>query len=236
LAAQARRSIEQRLRRALLPFGPRIERATIRFEDVNGPRGGAGLECSIKVVSNSESLLIGQRATDVLEAVRRALPRVARAIRQHADRSSCKTPAPSGARTTAPPRRMPRRRVAPDSAQLPQRSASHETSLMGKRSGRRRAALPGVLERPEKLRRDALVDTAAQGISETDRKAGGRRTARRNSKAEASSVPYALEDSLDQPSRKSTRAGGDRVKAGTQLARRAQPKVRSPAARADRGR
>jgi hypothetical protein len=107
---------------------------------------------------------------------------------------------------------------------------------MGKRSGRRRAALPGVLERPEKLRRDALVDTAAQGISETDRKAGGRRTARRNSKAEASSVPYALEDSLDQPSRKSTRAGGDRVKAGTQLARRAQPKVRSPAARADRGR
>jgi hypothetical protein len=232
LAAEARRSIEQRLRRALLPFGPRIERATIRFEDLNGPRGGAGLECSIKVVlSGTQSLLIEQRATEVLEAVRLALPRVARAVRQHADRSSRKTPAPTKARAKAGPRR--RSNAAAD---VPKEPASDASSLMDKRAGRRRAGLPAALARPEKLRRDAWVDTAAEGVSQTDRKAGGGRTARRNSKAKASSVPYALEDSLDQPSRKSTRSGGDRVKAATQLARRAQRKVRSPAARAARGR
>jgi len=66
LSAETRRRIEQRLRRALAPLGPRIERASIRFDDVDGHRHGSGLRCAIKVVfSGSDSIIIDQRATSV---------------------------------------------------------------------------------------------------------------------------------------------------------------------------
>jgi hypothetical protein len=45
-------------------------------------------------------------------------------------------------------------------------------------------------------------------------------------------MTYALEDSRGQPSRKSTRASGNRTKAATQLTRRVRRRVSSPSARA----
>lgn len=99
LAAPARRSIEQRLRRALAPFGPRIERASIRFEDLNGPRGGVDLYCAIKIVfSGSDSVIVEERGASVLEAVRRVIPRVGRIVRRHVDASGKKTPRATRAR------------------------------------------------------------------------------------------------------------------------------------------
>ena len=47
-------------------------------------------------------------------------------------------------------------------------------------------------------------------------------------------MSYALEDSLGQPSGKSTRASGNRTKAATQLTRRARRKVSAPSSRAAR--
>lgn len=225
LPAVTRRSIEERLRGTLAPFGPRIERASIRFEDLNGPRGGVDIHCTIKVVlSGSESIIIEQRAPDVLDASRRALSRVARTVRQYADRRGGKTP-----RATTAPRRAARK-AAPRPA-LP-KAARGTGSIIGKRAGRGSASLAAALERPEKLRRDAYVDTAEAGVSETERKAGGTFSARRNSKLETSGMTYALEDSRGKPSRKSTRGSAGRSKAATQLTRRAQRKVRSPQARA----
>lgn len=237
LAAETRRSIEQQLGRVLAPFGTRIERASIRLEDVNGPRGGVGLDCTIKVVlSGSRSLIIEERATNPLETVRRALPRVARSIRQHAEQSGRKTPAAGGPRAQrkrSAPRRLENAAAASAAVgESPRAGGAPEfESLMGKRSGRRATGLPAALLRPEKQRRNALVDTAAPGVSEADRKAGGRHTARRNSKANPGGAPYALEDSLGTPSRKSTRGGGARVKAAAQLTRRARRKVQAPSAR-----
>jgi hypothetical protein len=228
LPAVARRSIEERLRGTLAPFGPRIERASIRFQDLNGPRGGVDIHCTIKVVlSGSDSIIIEQRAPDVLAAARRALPRVARTVRQYADRRGGKTP-----KATAAPRRAGSRKPAP--SQASPNAERDPGSIIGKRAGRGSASLAAALERPEKLRRDAYVDTAEAGVTETDRKAGGMFSARRNSKAKTSGMTYALEDSRGKPSRKSTRGSTGRSKAATQLTGRVQRKVRSPQARAAR--
>jgi hypothetical protein len=222
-----RRSIEARLRRVLAPFGPRIERATIRFEDVNGPRRGVGMRCAIKVVfSGSDSIIVEERATNVLETARLAIPRVARSVRRYAGQSGAKTP------------RATRRSTAPRAAWAAEQAASKlpdPGSLIGKRVGGGAANLAAALERPEKLRRDVLVDTAQPGVSATDRKAGGGSTARRNSKRSNSGMTAALEDSRRKPSRKSTRGGTNRAQGATQLTRRAQRRVRSPQARAQRG-
>jgi len=89
----ARTSIEERLRSTLTPFGTRISRAVIRLQDENGPRGGPGLRCRIEIVfEHGERVHIEQRASEVLEAVRRIMPRVARAVRHHVERSGQKTP------------------------------------------------------------------------------------------------------------------------------------------------
>jgi hypothetical protein len=227
LSADARRRIEQRLRRALAPFGPRIERASIRFEDLNGPRHGLGLRCAIKVVfSGSDSIIIDQRATSVLESVRRAMPRVARSVRRFTDQSGHRTP-----RATHPRRAGSRR--SPPAATTSR--ATDDGSLIGNRVGRGPANWAAVLERPEKQQRDAEVDTAEPGVSATDRKAGGKSTARRNSKRNDSGMTVALEDSRGKPSRKSTRGGKNRAKAASQLTRRTQRQLRSPTARAARG-
>jgi hypothetical protein len=229
LALEDRRRIEARLRRALAPFGTRIERATIRFEDVNGPRQGVGMRCAIKVVfSGSDSIIVAEQATSVLATATLAIPRVARSVRRHVDQSGVKTPRATRRRSPAP------RRASTSEQEAPQ--VPDEGSLIGKRVGRGQANLAAALERPEKLRRDALVDTAQPGVSATDRKAGGGITARRNSKRNNSGMTSALEDSRSTPSRKSTRGGTNRAKAATQLTRRAQRKVRSPQARAERGR
>jgi len=227
LALDDRRSFEDRLRRALAPFGPRIERASIRFEDVNGPRKGVGMRCAIKVVlSGNDSIIVEERAISVPETIRRAIPRVARAMRSHAARHG-RTPAATHRRNAAP--RVPALPAA-------SRAATDAEGLIGRRVGRGKAKLAAALERPEKLRRDALVDTAQPGVSATDRKAGGEHTARRNSKQDDAGMTSALEDSRSKPSRKSTRGGANRAKAATQLTRRAQRKVRSPQARAASGR
>lgn len=225
LSAVTRRSIEERLRATLAPFGPRIERASIRFEDLNGPRGGVDIHCTIKVVlSGSDSLIIEQRAPDALDAARLALRRVARNVRQYTGRRGDKTP-----RATSVPRRAAPRKPAP--SQAPQ-DAVGDTGSIVKGAGRGSASLAAALERPEKLRRDAYVDTAEPGVSETERKAGGTFSARRNSKVDTSGMTYALEDSRGKPSRKSTRGSAGRSKAATQLTQRAQRKARSPQARA----
>ena len=136
----------------LAPFGPRIERASIRFEDSNGPRGGVDLRCAIKlVVSGSDSIIIEQRGASVLDVVRRALPRVGRIVRRQVDARGGKTPQPTRPRRSARGEAMARgpRRVEHASGD------GLDEALIGERAGRRSRGLPAALERPEKARRDA---------------------------------------------------------------------------------
>src|SRR5262245_39544962 len=61
-AEYARRRLGNKLGR----LARRIERLTVRYEDVNGPRGGVDTVCRVKVVlTGLPSVLFEARATDV---------------------------------------------------------------------------------------------------------------------------------------------------------------------------
>jgi hypothetical protein len=75
--------IHGRLGLRLGKFAAYIERLTVRFEDVNGPRGGIDVACRIKaVISGLPSVVVTELAGDPVEAFDRAGQRLERAVRQ----------------------------------------------------------------------------------------------------------------------------------------------------------
>jgi hypothetical protein len=117
--------IEQRLGLRLGKFALHIERLTVRFEDVNGPRGGRDVACKIKVViSGLPSIVVTELARSAPEAFNRADGRVERAVRDAIDRardrgtleavrprrvSGARTTRAKGARASTAPRNFTRR-------------------------------------------------------------------------------------------------------------------------------
>ena len=74
--------IHRRLGLRLGKFAPRIERLTVRFNDVNGPRGGIDVACRIKVViSGLPSVVVTELAGDPVQAFDLAGQRIERAVR-----------------------------------------------------------------------------------------------------------------------------------------------------------
>jgi hypothetical protein len=83
-----RARIRRRLGWRLGKFAPRIERLTVRFEDVNGPRGGRDISCKIKVViSGLPSVVVSEVAGNALEAFDRSDGRVERVVRRAIQRA-----------------------------------------------------------------------------------------------------------------------------------------------------
>lgn len=77
----------ERLGLRLGKFALRVERLTVRFEDVNGPRGGRDVRCAIKVVmSGLPSIVVSELAGSAVEAFDRADGRVERAVRRAVQR------------------------------------------------------------------------------------------------------------------------------------------------------
>ena len=99
---------------------------------------------------------------------------------------------------------------------------------IAERSGEKRP------KRPARKRGDVPVDTAAPGVSATDKKRGSGSTATRNASQHAArSAAYALDDSATgKPSRKSTRGSANASKPDSNLQRRQIRKTRSPSTRA----
>ncbi|WP_437729433.1 HPF/RaiA family ribosome-associated protein [Sorangium sp. So ce861] len=225
-----RAHVRQSLGAKLGRFALRIERLTVRFTDVNGPRGGVDVTCDVKVVlSGRPSVVYQTRGQEPREAIDRAVPGIVRAVQsalERAPRAASRAPARGPERTA---------RAAKRGAAAPARLGhpSPEGSFIGRRVGRSKENLERALERPEKSRRDVPVDTAAPGRSATDRKAGGGSTARRNTMRRARKASAALEDSAqDRPSRKSTRKSENRAKQGSKLQRREVRRAATPSARA----
>ncbi len=212
------------LGRRLARFATHIERASVRVEDINGPRGGVDTACRIQLtVSGLPSIVVERRALNAELALKSAASAVGRAMDRSVARARLGTPAPT--------------RPAPARTRKPRSSPGVRPeggSLIGRRVGRASPNLRRAADRPEKLRRDAWVDTAAPGVTATDRKAGGGSSAARNTKLRRAGMGYTLEDSATKPSRKSTRKSANRAKSGSQLARRTRRKVHSPKARASR--
>jgi hypothetical protein len=218
------RTIRPRLSRKLGAHALEIERVTIRFTDVNGPRGGVGTDCELKVVLRSApSVIVSKRAAAPAIAFARAMASAARSLRSRLDRRGGSASRGSRAELRAPDKAVGS--LAPP-----------WTSLIGRDVGRSAANLGQALDRPEKRRRDALVDTALPGVSATARKAGGEHSARRNTRRPRSGMTAALEDSRGKPSRKSTRRSSNRAKTSQGKERTAVARTLSPSARAARGR
>jgi len=198
-----------------------IERISVRFEDVNGPRGGVDTVCRMKVVlSGLPSVVVEERGVDQRRALLRAALTLDRAVRKTLDRAGWRTPKEETPVAGAPAARTPEQ--------------VDEGSLIGRRVGRSQKNLEAALARPEKVRGDVYVDTAAPGKSASDRKVGQGATARRNTRRNTARMGATLEDSRTRPSRKSTRKSANRQKAGAQQQRAQRRKVSAPKARATR--
>jgi hypothetical protein len=172
----AQKRARAKLGRALASMAPRIERLTVRFEDVNGPRGGVDTLCRMKaVVSGAPSIVIEQSGSDPAEALARATPRLRRALRDLFDRGGGRMPAPSrlealppkrpqategGSRSTATRNwRRPNRRmtvVLEDSQRKPSRKSTRRSANRARaankktRRQRARAATPRARHRKGK--------------------------------------------------------------------------------------
>ena len=117
-------AVEKRTRallgRRLARFGTFIERAEVRFKDVNGPaRGGVDTRCRIKLtVSRRPSVFVEERALDANRALTRAGSSVARAMARSVEREGLPTLAPTRAAPAAPsPAARPKSQEAPAAAQ-----------------------------------------------------------------------------------------------------------------------
>lgn len=220
LEPELRAELRERLGSKLSRYAREIERVSLRMLDVNGPRGGVDTRCQIKVViSGRPSVIVEELATDPREAFRLALPRLESAVRRELGRAGRNV------------RKGPARRGKTGA----NRERDDDGSLIGRRVGRGPENLLRALERPEKQRRDAFVDTSAPDTSASDRKAGYGATAARNTRARAPKAIAALEDSRDsRPSRKSTRRSANRQKAATPMERQHQLAIHAPGERAAR--
>jgi ribosome-associated translation inhibitor RaiA len=69
LDEDTREHVNERMERLLQKLGKSAMRATVRFVDVNGPKGGVDTVCRIKIVlPHMQSLVTEARGTDVREA------------------------------------------------------------------------------------------------------------------------------------------------------------------------
>jgi hypothetical protein len=212
--------IRAQLPRRMSQAAGAIERATVRFEDLNGPRGGVDTVCRIKLVlAGRPSILVEKRAGSAGPAFAAA----ARAIETAVARTSEHHRLRGGRRASSAGSQAARPAAPPDDGEI-----------IGRRVGRGAAAMARALERPEKLDRAADVDTAAPGVSASARRAGGGMTARRNSRASSDRATAALEDSRTRPSRKSTRKSGNRGKPSQGKERNAVAQMLTPRARRSR--
>jgi hypothetical protein len=228
---ETRAQLRARLTRKLGKYAMQIERVSLRLDDLNGPRGGVDIVCKIKVVlAGLPSIVAEERAPDVREAAVRAGDVVTRAVRRALDRAGRSARARS--RSKSPAAAAIQKEDAASRA-VPR---DDDGSLIGRRVGRSSAQLERALARPEKLRRDVPVDTAAPGVSASDRRVGHGATATRNTKRNRAGMTASLEDSRTTPSRKSTRKSTNRAKGAVALAHNASEQARAPKAQATRAR
>jgi ribosome-associated translation inhibitor RaiA len=216
--------VRKKLGRKLGKFAHAIERVSVRFDDVNGPRGGVDTVSRIKVVlSERPSVVIESHGVDAQHAFDQASQRTERTVRRSLGRAGVTRGRDVPKRTDVAKLTKGTRAPAPRLSAPRAYAPPPDGSLIGARVGRSAANLERTLEW------SPAVDTSLPGLSASDRKAGGGSTAARNVKRNTSRATAALEDSATgKPSRKSTRGSVNRSKAGSKQGRQAKVRASSP--------
>jgi ribosome-associated translation inhibitor RaiA len=97
-----RAHLDRRARRELGKFAPHIGRITVRFRDVNGPRGGIDQSCEIKLVlDRMPSVLVAKRATTPRAAFDLAAASAERTLRRQIARTGTRAPRDSRKRAAS---------------------------------------------------------------------------------------------------------------------------------------
>lgn len=230
--ASLRKWVNDRLGRQLGKFAPQIERVEVRFDDVNGNKGGVDRTCMVHVVLSSlPPVVVEMLGQTDLEAFDLAAGRAERATRRNLEKHGFSTghkkrhhhdrnEQPHDGMSLSDPRM--------GDGMLDSEMGKLEP-LFGKRVGQGHDQLMLLQQRPEKVRRDIQVDTSKPGTSANDRKVGYGHTGKRNTKLNTAGMSYALEDSTDgKPSRKSTRGSSNRIKPDNGLTLKTKSSVLSP--------
>jgi hypothetical protein len=201
----------RRIRDALAPYDRHVTRVAVRLEPAGrGGRKGDAL-CVVEVtVDRATSIVAEEHGRGAVEAIDLATTAIGSLLRERFGDAK-----PRAAKNGVKDKTKGR------------------GSLVGRRVGHSVGDVAVARARPEKKKRDALVDTSAEGTAADDRVIGYGSTASRNTKGKTSGMSYALEDSATgKPSRKSTRGSTNRVKPDSNLRRRETRRVRSPKTRA----
>ena len=104
LSDRLEEEVRPRLTQHLGRHALQIQRVTVRFDDLNGPKGGVDMVCEIKVTLRGlPPVVVTETASTPTLAFRRAVPRVTRAVRRELDRHG-RSAAKTGARSAAAPR------------------------------------------------------------------------------------------------------------------------------------
>lgn len=159
---RAQQRVRAKLGRALSPMATRIERVSVRFDDVNGPRGGVATRCRARVVlSGMDSVVVEERGRNPTHAVALVAPVLQRSLKRMVQRSGGKAPAPSHAppaaktssapRSEKPPRRTVKRRTHGMTAALEE--PAERPSRKSTRGSTRRAKSGSKIGRATKRRK-----------------------------------------------------------------------------------
>jgi hypothetical protein len=177
---ELRRRVRQRLGERLGKLAPHIQRLSVRFADVNGPRGGIDVSCRIKaVVTGVPSLVVTELADSPSEAFDRAGQRFQRVVKRAIGRARerrqlgrvPRPPAPAqGASADAPPASRStadrnRKARAPKATVALEGSARQRPSRKSTRGSANRAKHGNKLARRE--RRRATSQNARRAQSPT---------------------------------------------------------------------
>jgi hypothetical protein len=227
--------------RKLGKFAAQIERCMVRFGDENGPKGGLDKTCLIQIfLSSLPSVVVEARGATEREAFDKAVATAERATRNTLERRGFSAKMPPHQHSEAEEHEPEEHETEEHEPDAPGQGRELEPTrapggIIGRREGQAQQNLLEAAARPEKVARDAHVDTSKPNVSETDRKVGHGHTARRNTKLNTAGMSVALEDSTrPRPSRKSTRKSANRTKSGGALSRRTKAEAHTPKARASR--
>jgi ribosome-associated translation inhibitor RaiA len=179
LSESLRKEIRPKLSQHLGRHALQIQRVSVRFEDLNGPKGGVDMVCEIKIAMRGlPSVLITETAATPALAFRRAVPRATRAVRRELDkhgRSSAGSapPRPKGAATRRRAAATRRAAAAPTvsrKASAPRATVVQEESAgaASRKSSRRSANRAKPSQRKE---RAAVAKTVRPGAKASRAKA-----------------------------------------------------------------